>query len=212
MRRSTPTASTRRPRRARQQEAVKRDAVASTLRFVDKFPKHEHAAAVLGTAVDDLYEMKEFARAIATGQQLIDGYPDADPAIRRSAWTVVAHSSFETAAYPQAEQAYARVLEMTRRGRRVAPGRDRQPRRLDLQAGRAGRTRRRTIARRPITSCASRRPRPRSSIRPSAEYDAGAALMQLEGLGRRRHGARRVPQGLSGARAATARPPSRSRS
>jgi tetratricopeptide (TPR) repeat protein len=95
------------------QTAVKRDAVASTLRFVEKFPKHEHAAAVLGKAVDDLYVMKEFPRAIATGQQLIDRYPDADPAIRRSAWTVVAHSSFETAAYPQAETAYTRVLEMT---------------------------------------------------------------------------------------------------
>src|SRR5262249_44904496 len=48
-------------------QAVQRAAVASTLRFVEKFPKHEHAAAVLGAAVDDLYEMKEFDRAIAAG-------------------------------------------------------------------------------------------------------------------------------------------------
>ena len=52
---------------------------------MDTFPKHEHAAVVLGAAVSDLYEMKEFERAIATGQRLIDDYPKADPSIRRAA-------------------------------------------------------------------------------------------------------------------------------
>jgi TolA-binding protein len=42
---------------AEQQEVARREAVASTLRFVDRFPTHEHAAAVLGAAVDDLYAM-----------------------------------------------------------------------------------------------------------------------------------------------------------
>jgi TolA-binding protein len=41
-----------------QQDVVKREAVASTLRFVDTFPKHEHAAPVLGAAVDDMYAMQ----------------------------------------------------------------------------------------------------------------------------------------------------------
>ena len=95
-----------------EQLEVRRAAVASTLRFVAAFPQHEHAATVLRTAVDDLYDMKDYAAAITTGQQLIDGYPDADPAIRRSAWTVVAHASFEIASYPQAEQAYTQVLEL----------------------------------------------------------------------------------------------------
>jgi outer membrane protein assembly factor BamD (BamD/ComL family) len=161
------------------QTAVKRDAVASTLRFVEKFPKHEHAAAVLGAAVDDLYEMKEFPRAIATGQQLIDHYPDADPVIRRSAWTVVAHSSFETAAYPQAETAYTRVLEMT-------PADDKEHQGvIDNLAASIYKQGEQANAAQDYRAAADHflrvaKAAPTSKIRPSAEYDAGAALMRLQ--------------------------------
>jgi TolA-binding protein len=162
-----------------EQQAVKRDAVASTLRFVDKFPKHEHAAQVLGAAVDDLYEMKEFDRAIATGHQLIDRYPDADPAIRRSAWTVVAHSSFETAAYPEAEQGYTRVLEMTAEDDKSRKGL------IDNLAASIYKQGEQAKAAQDYRAAADHflrvaKAAPTSSIRPSAEYDAGAALMQLK--------------------------------
>ncbi len=57
--------------------------------------------------------MKKFDRAIATGQKLIESYPEADPSILRSAWVAIAHSFFDIAGFVQAEQAYERVLEMT---------------------------------------------------------------------------------------------------
>ncbi len=96
-----------------QQPTIKRDAVASSLKFADAFPQHEHAPTVLGAAADDLYEMKDFRPAIAAAQKLIERYPAADLQIRRSAWIVVAHASFDVSEYPQAEGAYARVLELT---------------------------------------------------------------------------------------------------
>ena len=68
---------------------------------------------MLGAAADDLYEMKDFRPAIAAAQKLIDRYATADLQIRRSAWIVVAHASFDVAEYPQAETAYTRVLELT---------------------------------------------------------------------------------------------------
>ena len=162
-----------------EQALVRRDAVASTLRFVDAFPGHEHAATVLGAAVDDLYDMEEFARAIATAEKLLDGYADADLSIRRSAWAVIAHASFDTADYPQAEDAYARVLEMTpadeasrqavvdhlaaaiyKQGEQASLAEDhRSAADHFLRIGRAA---------------------PGSEIRPAAEYDAGAALIRLE--------------------------------
>jgi TolA-binding protein len=162
-----------------EQTGVKRAAVASTLRFVEKFPKHEHAAAVLGAAVDDLFEMKEFDRAIATGHQLIDGYPDAEPAIRRSAWTVIAHSSFETGAYPQAEQAYTQVLAMT-----AAEDKSRQGV-IDNLAAAIYKQGEQANAAQDYRAAADHflrvaKAAPTSNIRPSAEYDAGAALMQLK--------------------------------
>ena len=161
------------------QTAVKRDAVASTLRFVEKFPQHEHAAAVLGKAVDDLYVMKEFPQAIAVGQQLIDRYPNADPAIRRSAWTVVAHSSFETAAYPQAETAYTRVLEMTAED---DAGRKGVIDNLAASIYKQGELARGAQDYRAAADHFLRvaKAAPSSTIRPAAEYDAGAALMQLK--------------------------------
>ncbi len=162
-----------------EQEAVRREAVTSSLRFVETFPQHEHAAAVMGAAVDDLYGMKEFERALATGRRLIDGHPEADPSIRRSAWAVVAHSSFEMADYAQAEPAYTRVLEMTpaddasraavfdnlaasiyKQGEKAnVAGDHRSAADHFLRIGQAA---------------------PTSGIRPAAEYDAAAALIRLE--------------------------------
>jgi TolA-binding protein len=137
-----------------ERSAARRDAVTSTLRFVDAFPDHEHAAVVMGAAVDDLYDMREFDSAIATGQRLIEAYPDADPSIRRSAWVAIAHSFFDISDFAQAEQAYERVLEMTaadddsRQAQQRSTSRARQP------------TSQATIARLPITTSGSRRPHP----------------------------------------------------
>jgi tetratricopeptide (TPR) repeat protein len=92
---------------------VRQAAVESTVRFVDAFPLHEHAAVVLRAAVEDMYDMQEFERAVATGHRLIDDYPEADQDIQRSAWTVIAHASFDLADYQPAEAAYLSVLAMT---------------------------------------------------------------------------------------------------
>lgn len=162
-----------------QQEAVKHATVASSLKFVDTFPDHPQAAPVLGAAADDLYEMKEYRAAIDSAQRVIDKYPGAEPPIRRSAWIVVAHGSFELAQYPQAEHAYAQVLTLTPEGdesraalvdnlaasiyKQGELARDAK----DYRAAADHFLRIRTAA-------------PTSTIRPTAEYDAGAALIALE--------------------------------
>ena len=160
-------------------EAVKRDAVASSIKFADTFPDHESAAAILGAAADDLFEMKEYPAGVATAQRVIDTYAGAEPAIRRSAWTVVAHGSFELADFPRAEKAYTQVLAATpeddasRAGlvdnlaasiyKQGEAARDAK----DYRAAADDFLRIRSVA-------------PASAIRPAAEYDAGAALMALE--------------------------------
>jgi TolA-binding protein len=96
-----------------QQDTIKRATVASSLRFADAFPSHDQAPTVLGDAADDLYELKDFRPAIVAAQKLIERYPTATQPIRRAAWLVVAHSAFEISEFPQAENSYARVLELT---------------------------------------------------------------------------------------------------
>jgi len=162
-----------------EREARRREAVNSSLRFVDAFPKHEHAAAVMGAAVDDLYDMKEFELAIATGRRLIDGYPKAELPIRRSAWAVVAHSSLDTADYEQAEQAYERVLEMT------PAGDDSRQAMVDNLAAAIYKQGEQANLAEDHRSAADHFLRiaqaaPTSDIRPVAEYDAAAALIRLE--------------------------------
>ncbi len=163
---------------ARQRD-VKQATVTSSLRFADTFPEHEQAAVVLGAAADDLYEMKDFPAAIAAAQTLIDRYPEADEALRRSAWAVVAHSSIDLAEYQDAEFAYVNVLDLTAEddesraavvdGLAAAIYKQGEQANLleDYRAAAGHFLRIKDVA-------------PGSNIRSAAEYDAASALMKLE--------------------------------
>src|SRR5437879_5799041 len=52
----------------KQQDAVKRDTVASSLKFADTFPQDEQPTPILGAAADDMYEMKDYQAAIEADQ------------------------------------------------------------------------------------------------------------------------------------------------
>src|SRR6266516_995457 len=162
-----------------QQDAVKGDTVASSLKFADAFPQDEHAAAVLGAAADDLYELKNYKAAIEADQRVIDNYPNAEAAIRRSAWIVVAHGSFELAEYSQAEHAYAEVLKVTPQGDESrAPFVDNLAASIYKQGELANEAQDYRAA--ADNFLRIRSAAPTSSIRATAEYDAGAALIRLE--------------------------------
>lgn len=162
-----------------ERETIRREAVASTVRFVDRFPRHEHAPQALGLAVRDLFDLKSFAQAIELGLRLTSSYPAADPAIRRSAWLVVAHASFETAAYAPAEQAYGEVLALTPDG---DAGRAEVVNNLAASIYKQGEQANEAGDHRAAADHFLRvaRSAPQSDIRPLAEYDAGAALLRLE--------------------------------
>jgi tetratricopeptide (TPR) repeat protein len=162
-----------------QQEAVKRDTVASSLKFADAFPDHEHAPAILGAAADDMYEMKDYRPAVASAQRLIDTYPSADAPLRRSAWIVVAHGSFEVAEYAQAERAYTQVLAVTpERDESRASFVDNLAASIYKQGELANEAQDYRAAADHFLRIRSAAPT--STIRPAAEYDAGAALIRLE--------------------------------
>ena len=162
-----------------QLDLVKRDTIASSLKFADAFPQHEHAAEVLGAAADDMYEMKDYHPAVEAAQRLIDRYPNADAVIRRSAWMVVAHGSFELAEYPQAEKAYTQVLAITSKDDKSRAALvDNLAASIYKQgelASKAGDDRAAADHFLRIRTAA-----PTSTIRPAAEYDAGAALIRLK--------------------------------
>ena len=158
---------------------VREAAVTSTLRFVERFPAHEHAATVLGAAVDDLYGMRRYEQAIEQGKRLVADWPESDAKVRRAAFAVVGHASFDLELFPEAESAYATVLEMT-------PPEDESRQEVvetlaasiykqGEAANAAGEYR---VAADHFLRIAAAAPG--SEIRPVAEYDAGAALIRLE--------------------------------
>ncbi len=162
-----------------EQVAVKRDTVASSLRFADTFPDHEQAAPILGAAADDLYEMKDYPGAVTAAQRVVDGYPAAETAIRRSAWVVVAHGSFELAQYPRAENGYTQVLALT------PEGDESRAALVDNLAASIYKQGELANAAQDYRAAADhflrvRSAAPTSTIRAAAEYDAGAALIRLQ--------------------------------
>jgi outer membrane protein assembly factor BamD (BamD/ComL family) len=160
-------------------EHARRETVNSSLRFADTFPQHEHAAVVLGAAADDLYDMKDFALARTSARKLIDGFPNATSPLRRSAWIVVAHSSFDLAEYGEAERAYTSVLEATSQEDESRPA---FVENLAASIYKQGEHANELGDYRAAADHFLRikHATPTAKIRASAEYDAGAALVRLK--------------------------------
>lgn len=158
---------------------IRQRTVGSSLRFADAFPQHEQAPIVLGAAADDLYELKDFERAIASAQKLIDRYPAADSSLLRSAWAVVAHSSIDIAEYRNAEHAYSNLLALT------PPEDESRAAVIDGLAASIYKQGEQANTLEDYRAAANHFLRikiaaPTSGIRTAAEYDAASALMKLE--------------------------------
>jgi tetratricopeptide (TPR) repeat protein len=157
---------------------VKRDIIRSSIRLVDKFPHHEKATIVLGAAVDDLFSMRDYTRAISNGRRLIQQYPNADASIRRGAWLVVAHSSFRLDNFVDAEAAYTEVLALTAKDDKS------RVKLVDNLAASIYKQGEQARAKEDYKNAVRHFLRiaqvaPASKIRPTAEYDAAAVLIQV---------------------------------
>jgi len=153
--------------------------VESSLRFAETFPDHEHAATVLGAATEDLYAMRDFERAIASGTWLLDRYPAAPTPLRRTAWMIVAHSSIDLARYPEAENAYSETLAL------MEPEDAERQAVIDNLAASIYKQGEQARALEDYATAADhflriRTAAPSSEIRAVAEYDGAAALIHLE--------------------------------
>lgn len=162
-----------------QRAEVKQEIIRSSLKFADTYPKHEKVTIVLGAAADDLYEMKNYDLAFKTAHKLIDNYPDADKDLRRSAWLVAAHSSYELMNYAVAEDGYLHVLDLM-------PVDDKErPKITDNLAASIYKQGEQAKLKNDYKTAAEHFLRvgklaPTSKIRPTAEYDGAAALIELK--------------------------------
>ena len=162
---------------------IKREIIRTSIRLADNFPKHEKVTIVLGAAADDLFQMRDYSLAIKVGRRLIKEYPQADQKVTRGAWLVIAHSSFQIKQYQEAELGYVEVLKLTAEDDKTRIGlvdnlaasvyRQGEQARIEENYKEAVRHFLR------IAEVA-----PTSKIRPSAQYDAAAVLIQIMDLER----------------------------
>jgi len=150
------------------------------LKFADTYPEHPEAGAVLTTVAEDLFAQGEFDLAISVGQAVVAKLPPVEPALARTAWTVIAHSQFDLGNFEAAESAYYSLRNVTPADDpaasqeiddRIASSIYKQGEaardNADLEAAVHHFTRLGVAV-------------PGSDIRETAEYDAAAALINME--------------------------------
>jgi tetratricopeptide (TPR) repeat protein len=165
--------------RSADDDPIRREVVRSSLQFAETFPEHDKAAIVLGAAVDDLYGLQEFEQALAVGRMLIEGFPAAETDVRRSAWLVIAHSSYELQRFGDAEAGYLKVLDLLpEQDETRAPLIDNLAASIYKQGEQANQQEDFRAAANHFLRVGQMAPT--SKIWSNAEYDAAAALIQLK--------------------------------
>lgn len=90
----------------------RRRAIASSLRFADRYPKDDHVAAVLAKTASELFDLGENEQAADIARQVIEASSRRQTDLRQTAWTIIAHAAFDAAAFGSAEEAYSRAIKL----------------------------------------------------------------------------------------------------
>lgn len=152
----------------------------SGLKFADTYPLHPESGAVLTTVAEDLFQQDQFDKAIAIGQAVVAKQPAVKPVHLRTAWTVIAHSQFDLKNYVEAESAYYNLRLFTPSADREAGQqiKDRIASSIYKQGEQARDNGDLETAVTHFTRLGQAVPD--AGIRAIAEYDAAAALINLQ--------------------------------
>ena len=156
----------------------------SGLRFADTYPEHPESGAVLTTVAEALFKQNQFDLAIAVGQAVVAKQPPVEAPLARTAWTVIAHSQFDTANFAAAEKSYYTLRTYTPPDDREAEQNIKD--RIASSIYKQGETARDAGQLEEAVAHFTRLGEvvPDSDIRATAEYDAAAVLINLAAWGR----------------------------
>ncbi len=152
----------------------------SGLKFADAYPDHPESGAVLTTIAEDLFRQGQFDLAIAVGETAVAKQPAVDSKLLRTAWTVIAHSQFELENFAVAEASYYSLRNFTPADDLVAGQeiKDRIASSIYKQGEQARDSGDLEAAVTHFTRLGQAVPD--ADIRATAEYDAAAALINLQ--------------------------------
>jgi tetratricopeptide (TPR) repeat protein len=153
-----------------------RQSIEAGLKFAKTFPEHPDSAGVLTRAAQDLYAQGNLPRALETAQAVLAHAPPADPPKQRIAWSIIGECHFSEGAFDQAETAFVAARELVPAG---DPQRAELAERIATAVYKQGEAKQKagdgTGAVEDFLRVA--RVAPDSKIRATAQYDAGAALI-----------------------------------
>ena len=95
---------------AAEREQWHRMAIASAIRFSERFPLDGRVDRVLANSVDELYAMHDYAGTIDAAQRLLSRPDQGIGQLRLNVLIVLGHARFETASYSDAVTAYQAAL------------------------------------------------------------------------------------------------------
>jgi len=162
-----------------QRPALLRQAIDSGIKFADTFPGHPELMPVVTRMAEDLYELKAYDEAIKIASRVLKSPRTVAYQLRRSAWGVTADSQFALQRYPAAEVAYSEELKLTAKDSASRPEIIEQLAASIYKQGEAARTAG-NLREASQQFLRVGQVAPESKIRPTAEYDGAAALIQLE--------------------------------
>jgi tetratricopeptide (TPR) repeat protein len=99
-----------------QRASLEARGIDSSLRFAGAFPTHAEVPGVLTRTTESLFQSGDRTRAEAVAQQVLALGERADANQRRVAWTVLAHTYFDSGRYAEAERAYGELLALVPAG------------------------------------------------------------------------------------------------
>ncbi len=151
----------------------------ASIKFAQTFPEHPDSGGVITRAAQDVFALNDLPRAIEVANLVLTHSPPVDAPKQRIAWTIIAQAKFDQGAFPESEAAYVKARDLL-------PPND--PLRKDLTERLAASVYKQAEAKRAagdgagavddflrVTALA-----PDSSIRATAEFDAGAQLIALK--------------------------------
>lgn len=159
--------------------AYHRQATDSAVRFARTYPNHPESAGVLTRAAQDVFAAGDLPKAIELSQMLLARKPAVDAAKSRIAWSIIAQSQFNQGNFDKAEGSFNSALA-------AAPPGD--PERTDLGERLAATVYKQGEAKRNANDFAGAAKDflrvgqlvPGAKIRPTAQYDAAAALINAQ--------------------------------
>ena len=93
--------------------ALRQRAIESSLRFTSTFPEHVETPGVLTRTTKQLFDLGDRERAEAVAQSVLALGPRADAGQQLVAWTVLAHTYFDSSRFAEAERAYGEIVART---------------------------------------------------------------------------------------------------